>query len=207
MEIKKVNVKEIKLNPKNPRVIKDDKFKKLVKSIEDFTEMLDLRPIVVDETMTILGGNMRFKACLEAGLTEVPIIIFDGLTDKKKHQFLIKDNINYGDWDYMMLEDTQSLDDWGFDLPDWLVENEDGSDEDDDFFNQDFIDDYNNETPQAPSLDDSQFEQRYEFDGSCILMNLDFNDYEFYKTVEQQILQKTKTKNISDAFKQMLKNK
>jgi ParB-like chromosome segregation protein Spo0J len=122
MNIEKVSVKDIKSNPKNPRTIKDEKFKKLVKSVQDFPEMLEIRPIVVDETMTILGGNMRFKACLEAGLTEVSIIIFGGLTEQKKNQFLIKDNVNYGDWDYMMLENTEHLDLWGMDLPDWLIE-------------------------------------------------------------------------------------
>lgn len=206
MNIQKVNVKDIKLNPRNPRVIKDEKFRKLVKSIEDFPEMLNVRPIVVDETMTILGGNMRFKACLEAGLQEVSIIVFDGLTEHQKHQFLIKDNINYGDWDYMMLEDTELLDNWGMDLPDWLLDTPQTEDEDDDFFNEDF-DDVDYGDYKKPELDESGFEQRYEFDGSCILLNLDIEDYEFYKRMEQQIINKTNTKNISDAFKQMLKNK
>jgi hypothetical protein len=206
MNIEKVSVKDIKLNPRNPRVIKDDKFKKLVKSVEDFPEMLEIRPIVVDDTMTILGGNMRFKACLEAGLTEVSIIIFGGLTEEKKHQFLIKDNVNYGDWDYMMLENTDTLDLWGMDLPDWLIDNDDNND-DDDFFNDDFIDSYNNTPTTGPSLDDTDFGKRYEFDGSCILLNMDIDDYNFYKNMEQQVISNTKTKNISDAFKQMLKNK
>jgi ParB-like chromosome segregation protein Spo0J len=66
MQIVKIN--SIKTNPKNPRLIKDDKFKKLVKSIQEFPQMLELRPIVVDENNIILGGNMRYKACVEAGL-------------------------------------------------------------------------------------------------------------------------------------------
>lgn len=205
MNIEKVSVKDIKLNPKNPRTIKDEKFRKLVKSIQDFPEMLEIRPIVIDEEMTILGGNMRFKACLEAGLTEVSVIIFRGLTDKKKNQFLIKDNVNYGDWDYMMLENTEHLDLWGMDLPDWLIET-DNDDEDDDFFNQDFIDEVETQS-NKPSLDDSGFDKRYEFDGSCILLNMDIDDYNFYKNMEQQVIRNTGTKNISDAFKTMLKNK
>jgi len=72
-----VKISEVKINPNNPRLIKDDKFKKLVKSIKDFPEMLNIRPIVVNKEMIILGGNMRFKACIEAGLKEVPIIITD----------------------------------------------------------------------------------------------------------------------------------
>jgi len=206
MNIEKVSIKDIKLNPKNPRVIKDEKFKKLVKSVQEFPEMLEIRPIVVDETMTILGGNMRFKACIEAGLKEVSIIIFGGLTEKKKKQFLIKDNVNYGDWDYMMLENTEHLDLWGMDLPDWLIETEEG-DEDDDFFNQDFIDNHNDTPTQGASLDDSGFDKRYEFDGSCILLNLDMDDFNFYKNMEYQVITNTGTKNISDAFKTMLKNK
>lgn len=201
MDIEKVDINNLVMNPNNPRTINSDKFKKLVKSIKEFPEMLDIRPIVVDEDMVVLGGNMRLKACLEAGLTEVSTIIFRGLTEQEKNQFLIKDNVNYGDWDYMMLENTEHLDLWGMDLPDWLVEID--VDDDDDFFNDDFID----TQAQGPSLDDTDFDKRYEFDGSCILLNMDIDDFNFYKSMEQQVIRNTSTENISDAFKAMLKNK
>jgi ParB/RepB/Spo0J family partition protein len=88
MEI--VKIQEVKLNPNNPRLIKDDKFKKLVQSIKDFPEMLNIRPIVVNKDMIILGGNMRYKACKEAGLKEIPVIVTD-LTEEQQREFLINE--------------------------------------------------------------------------------------------------------------------
>jgi DNA modification methylase len=116
----KTKISEIKLNPNNPRLIKDDKFTKLVQSIKDFPEMLDIRPIVVNADMVILGGNMRFKACKEAGLKEVPIIVADNLTEEQQREFLIKDNTSGGEWDFEMLAnewDVEQLDSWGLDIP------------------------------------------------------------------------------------------
>jgi ParB-like chromosome segregation protein Spo0J len=116
MEILKIS--EVKLNPNNPRLIKDDKFKKLVQSIKDFPEMLSIRPIVVNQDMIILGGNMRYKACKEAGLKEVPIIIAD-LTEAQQREFLIKDNTSGGEWDWEVLAnewDNEQLEAWGLDL-------------------------------------------------------------------------------------------
>ena len=113
-------ISEIKLNPNNPRLIKDDKFKKLVKSIQEFPEMLNIRPIVVNSDMVILGGNMRYKACKEAGLKEIPIIIADNLTEEQQREFLIKDNVSGGEWDFEMLAnewDSDKLDEWGLDIP------------------------------------------------------------------------------------------
>ena len=107
-------------NPKNPRIIKDDKFKKLVKSIQEFPQMLELRPIVVDSNMVVLGGNMRLKACIAAGLKEVPIIVADQLTDAQKGEFIIKDNVGFGEWDWDLLAnewEPDALIDWGLDLP------------------------------------------------------------------------------------------
>lgn len=115
-----VKIKEVKNNPNNPRLIKDDKFKKLVQSIKDFPEMLNIRPIVVNEDMVILGGNMRYKACLEAGLKEVPIIKVDGLSAEKQREFIIKDNVSGGEWDWDMLAnewDNLELEEWGLDIP------------------------------------------------------------------------------------------
>lgn len=117
-----VNIKEVKNNPNNPRLIKDDKFKKLVQSIKDFPEMLNIRPIVVNEHMIILGGNMRYKACLEAGLKEVPIIKVGGLTEEKQREFIIKDNVSGGEWDWDMLAnewESEELEEWGLDVPEF----------------------------------------------------------------------------------------
>ena len=119
MKIETIAISKIKLNPNNPRLIKDDKFTKLVQSIKDFPEMLNIRPIVVNEDMIILGGNMRFKACKEAGLKEVPIIKASGLSAEKQREFLIKDNVSGGEWDWGLLEkwDSLELENWGLDLP------------------------------------------------------------------------------------------
>ena len=107
-------------NPSNPRIIKDDKFKKLVKSIQEFPQMLELRPIVVDSNMVVLGGNMRLKACIAAGLKEVPIIVADQLTDEQKGEFIIKDNVGFGEWDWDQIAnewEIEKLDAWGLDIP------------------------------------------------------------------------------------------
>ena len=120
MQVEKVKINEVKTNPKNPRLIKDDKFRKLVKSIEEFPQMLELRPIVVDENNIVLGGNMRLKACKEAGLKEVFIVKADNLTELQKDEFIVKDNVGFGEWDWDILAnewDTDKLDEWGLDLP------------------------------------------------------------------------------------------
>jgi hypothetical protein len=124
MKAIKTKLSEVKLNPNNPRLIKDDNFKKLVQSIKDFPEMLDIRPIVVNADMVILGGNMRFKACKEAGLKEVPIIIADNLTEEQQREFLIKDNVSGGEFDWSLLADwdAEQLEDWGLDIPNNLEE-------------------------------------------------------------------------------------
>ena len=119
MLVEKVSISEVKPNPNNPRIIKDDKFKKLVKSIKEFPQMLDIRPIVIDELGYILGGNMRFKACKEAGLIEIPIIRASNLTEQQKLEFVIKDNANFGDWDWEVLQsnwDMSNVGEWGVDV-------------------------------------------------------------------------------------------
>lgn len=121
MNIQEVKISTIKSNPNNPRIIKDDKFAKLVQSIRDFPEMLRLRPIVVNDDMIVLGGNMRLKACKEAGLKVVPIIKASDLTEDQQREFIIKDNVGFGEWDWEMLAnewDDAKLTDWGLDLPD-----------------------------------------------------------------------------------------
>lgn len=117
--MKLINIQEVKPNENNPRFIKDYKFKKLVKSIKEFPEMLKLRPIVVNSDMVVLGGNMRLKACKEAGLKEVWILKADELTEQQQREFIVKDNVGFGEWDWDVLGnewDTQQLEDWGLDL-------------------------------------------------------------------------------------------
>jgi DNA modification methylase len=114
-----VNIQEIKNNENNPRIIKDYKFKQLVKSIKEFPEMLKLRPIVVNSEMIVLGGNMRLKACKEAGLKEVWILKADELTEEQQREFIVKDNVGFGEWDWDVLANewnNQQLEDWGLDL-------------------------------------------------------------------------------------------
>lgn len=113
-------INEIKPNPNNPRIIKDVKFKQLVKSIQDFPQMLELRPIVIDENNMVLGGNMRLKACIEAGLTDIPVIHANNLSQEKKNEFIIKDNVGFGEWDWDDLANNWNVDDvieWGLDIP------------------------------------------------------------------------------------------
>lgn len=132
MNIKEVPINNIKLNPNNPRLIKDDNFKRLVKSIQDFPEMLRIRPIVVNKDMIILGGNMRYRACKEAGIKNIPIIIAD-LSEDKQREFLIKDNTSGGDWDWDILAnewDTKQLTEWGLDIPDFAVKKLDAEEDD-----------------------------------------------------------------------------
>jgi 16S rRNA G966 N2-methylase RsmD len=120
MNIEWVKTKDIIPNTENPRIIKDDKFKKLVQSIKDFPEMLEIRPIVVNNEMMILGGNMRLKAIHEIGLKEVPIIKAETLTEQQQREFLIKDNVGFGEWDWDALAndwDPSELNEWGLDVP------------------------------------------------------------------------------------------
>jgi DNA modification methylase len=118
--IQNVPINTVKANPNNPRIIKDDKFAKLVKSINEFPQMLNLRPIVVNDDMVVLGGNMRLKACKEAGLKEIPIIKASELTEQQQKEFIVKDNVGYGEWDWNDLAnnwDADQLQDWGLDIP------------------------------------------------------------------------------------------
>jgi hypothetical protein len=115
-----MKLKDIKMNPSNPRVIKDEKFQQLVKSIQGFPEMLSIRPIVVNEDMVVLGGNMRLRACQEAKLKEVPVIIASELTPEQQREFIIKDNVGFGEWDFDMLANewnAEELNEWGLTVP------------------------------------------------------------------------------------------
>lgn len=122
----------IKSNPDNPRLIKDERFKKLVKSIKEFPEMLHLRPIVVNDEMVVLGGNMRLKACKEAGLNEVPVIKASSLTPDQQREFIIKDNLGFGEWDWELIAnewDAEQVTDWGLEIPDFAIKAEASEDD------------------------------------------------------------------------------
>ena len=113
-----VKISKVKPNETNPRLIKDSKFNRLVESVKEFPEMLKLRPIVVNKDMVVLGGNMRLKACKEAGLKEVYILKADDLTEEQQKEFIVKDNVGFGEWDWDILAndwDIKELEDWGLD--------------------------------------------------------------------------------------------
>ena len=119
-----VKLSEVKPNPNNPRVIRDDKFAKLKQSIIGFPEMLEKRPLVcftdTDGKFVVLGGNMRLKALSDIGAKEIPVILADDWTEEQKAQFLIKDNVGFGEWDWEQLAnewDAEQLSEWGLDLP------------------------------------------------------------------------------------------
>jgi hypothetical protein len=126
--MKLVKISEVKPNPKNPRIIKDGKFQKLVTSIKEFPDMLNKRPLIVftdvDDKYVVLGGNMRLKACKEIGLKEIPIIVADEWTEEQKNEFLIKDNVGFGEWDWDSLAnewDIEKLNDWALEIPNYSL--------------------------------------------------------------------------------------
>ena len=117
--VQKIKIQKLTSNTNNPRIIKDNKFKQLVKSIQDFPEMLRIRPIVVDENNVVLGGNMRLRACKEAGLNEVWVEKIETFTEKQKEEFIVKDNVGFGEWDWDILAnkwDNVKLGEWGMDV-------------------------------------------------------------------------------------------
>jgi DNA modification methylase len=116
---KKLPITDIKLNPDNPRFIKDEKYKALVNSLQEFPEMADVREVVVNSDYMILGGNMRYRAMKEAGWKEIPVRVVDW-SEEKQREFIIKDNSNFGEWDWDVMAnkwDSEPLDEWGVDLP------------------------------------------------------------------------------------------
>jgi ParB-like chromosome segregation protein Spo0J len=119
MAIQSVKISDVKSNPNNPRLIKDDKFAKLVQSLKDFPEMANVRPIVVNQDFVVLGGNMRLKAMKEAGWKQVPVQVVDWSEDQQK-EFIIKDNVGFGEWEWDVLAnewEADDLDKWGLDVP------------------------------------------------------------------------------------------
>lgn len=125
MNAELIKISTLKKNPDNPRIIKDDKFKKLVESIESFPEMLKLRPIVYTDDFIVLGGNMRLEASKAAGLKEVWAVDASHLTSEQQREFIIKDNVGFGEWDWDMLGnewESEQLQDWGLDVPTFAPE-------------------------------------------------------------------------------------
>lgn len=123
-----MNINEIKPNPNNPRKINTEDFAKLRKSISEDSSLLQAKPLILDENNVILGGNQRYRVCLELGIQDVPVIVMRDLTEKQKQKILVLDNTHYGIWDMDMLanEDWQleDLNDWGVNV-DFLVPTED----------------------------------------------------------------------------------
>jgi hypothetical protein len=113
-------IDKIKPNPGNPRVIKDHKFLQLKKSLEDFPEMSQARAVVIDENFIILGGNMRWKAAKELGWKEINVIQVFGWTEEQKRQFIIKDNVGFGEWDWQLIAaEWPEVGEWGLDVPEF----------------------------------------------------------------------------------------
>ncbi len=181
---------KIKGNPNNPRIVKNDKFKKLVQSINDFPEMLEKRPIIVDENLMILGGNMRLKACQELGIKDVWVSIAKGWSDKQKEEFIIKDNNHSGEWDWDILANSWStlqLQDWGMDV--WR-----GA-EDNNFF--DVEEDAEEKTKEPKASDDnySVFEMIMLHENKIFLLNV-------LNTIKKEL----KLKTTADALLHLAKN-
>ena len=125
----KVAIGKLKPNPTNPRVLRDEKFAKLVQSIRDFPDMLNKRPIIAvtdtDGKLMVLGGNMRLRACMDLKLKEVPVILADEWTEEQRREFIIKDNVGFGEWDWDQLAnewDAKELAEWGLDTPGFDVD-------------------------------------------------------------------------------------
>ena len=141
-----MRISELKLNENNPRFIKDDRFEKLKKSIESFPKMMELRPIIIDENYIILGGNMRYMALKELKYNEIPanwVKHANELTEDEKKQFIIKDNVGFGDWDFDILAnewDENELTEWGLDVPVFESDDIDYSDKNKEIDTNDFSD-------------------------------------------------------------------
>ena len=131
--MKQIKLSTIKSNPNNPRVIKDEKFQKLVKSIQEFPKMMELRPMVVNEDMVVLGGNMRLKALKECGYKEIPenwVKSASELTEEEQRRFIIADNVGFGEHDWELISTWFSeAEDWGLDVPGFNIDSEDLGDD------------------------------------------------------------------------------
>lgn len=180
-----VKTSKVKGNPNNPRIIKNDKFKKLVKSIQEFPEMLKLRPIVVDEDMMVLGGNMRLKASKDAGLKEVWVEVAEGLTEEQKKEFIVKDNVGFGEWDWDMLGnvwDNAKLGEWGMDV--WQPELDEVWNEKENENNTDYLEKYLNKETGVLKISFLQDEYKEIVDEFTAILNKqklnDFSEVLFF---------------------------
>jgi len=185
----KVKISDIKANPKNPRLIKDNKFKKLVQSIKEFPGMLEKRPLVcftdVDGKFVVLGGNMRLKAAQEIGLKELPIVLADDWTLEQRDEFLIKDNVGFGEWEWDNLAnewDAELLDKWGLDLP----------------INFDEI----KETKDIPDIGEIEFSEELLLEHNYIVLYFD-NPMDWEVAQELYGLKQVKSKDTSDKTKKI----
>ena len=155
---------DIKPNPKNPRLIRDSNFRTLCKSLQDFPQMLQAREIVIDENNIILGGNMRYKALKQLDVKEVPVLKVSGLSDEKKDEFIIKDNVNYGVWDWDILGndyDPAALKEYGLNV--WQPQEVPADDIDLDF--------------DEPAPDATPDEPKEAPNEQVIVVEFDINDY------------------------------
>ena len=181
-----MKLSDIKANPDNPRVIKDEAFNKLVQSIKDFPKMMALRPMVVDDNLTVLGGNMRLRALRHLGYKDIPdewVKRASDLTEEEQKQFIIKDNVSVGDWDWDTLAnewDVQDLKDWGLEMPaDWGVEPEP---EDDDKYTKKLEAPKYKITEEKPEAEELTDDTRYnELIGEIDAADIPEEDREFLK--------------------------
>ena len=130
-----VPLSRLKPNPSNPRIMRDDRFAKLKKSITEFPDMLNKRPIVAvtdkDGKLMVLGGNMRLRACQDLKMKTVPVVLADDWTEEQRRRFIIADNVGFGEHDWEMLAnewDAEELTEWGIDLPKYPIEVEENED-------------------------------------------------------------------------------
>jgi hypothetical protein len=193
----KIKISKIKSNPKNPRLIKDNRYREMLKSVKSFPEMMEKRPIVVDEDMMILGGNMRWKACKEAGFKEVWVDVADDWTQEQKDEFIIKDNDHFGEWDEFALYEewgTDKLRAFGLDIAEI---NEDNVDDFEDKFNS--INDQNCLYPIVPKYDERQevfiIVSENEIDSNWLREKLNMQKMKSYKSAE---LSKSNIIHIND---------
>jgi hypothetical protein len=189
--MEKIDINKIKNNPDNPRTVKDYKFEKLVKSIKQFPQMLELRPIVLNNDMMVLGGNMRLRACKAAGVKQVPVILADKLTSEQQREFIIKDNASFGDWDWDLLAntwETELLDEWGIDLPKW---------ENDDSFDSDVVDTGDYDFPEG-SVENSHVKM--------VQLFLNTETEPLFKNWELKLRAKYNTDNLTDTVYKALKD-
>lgn len=189
MNIQVLKIGEIKPNPKNPRVIKNDKFRKLVQSIKEFPKMLEIRPIVINKQNIILGGNMRFRASQEAGLTEIPTITVN-LTEEEENEFIVKDNSSFGEWDWDMLSNFFELDelgDWGLDIPVYLTDDD--------------VEPQYDKTPMQDKLQ-TFLESGINF----IRLHYASDDYEKIMEKLDKVVEKEEVNSYSDLFQKYINN-